>query len=275
MNNRRLLEIAEYISLIGSVAGSLAAMVSGQIAYATAPMSLSILLNFVNRYQFQQQSQSTNAVIHNTHQQILANIEAISSLALNQPAQASLSDVQQGLFNLKEEITATQIKLDRFASLSVFDPQLINEEISRMTSHYTDLSEYINAFRQQLSTLLVSERVEALQTTLFELKAEITSQRTQFDNQSSTYNAFNIESIQDEFFILREQNTVLQEFLDALVYRMLSDGSLSSRVCSDDIEKRLSKIVEYYREQREQKRQKYAVSLEPSDNQSYEQKLQE
>ncbi|MDF5724945.1 MAG: hypothetical protein PUP91_31720 [Rhizonema sp. PD37] len=275
MNNRRLLEIAEYISLIGSVAGSLAAMVSGQIAYATAPMSLSILLNFVNRHQFEQRSQSTNAVIHNTHQQILANIETISSLALNQPEQASLSDVQQGLFNLKEEITAAQIKLDRFASLSVFDPQPINEEIFRMTKHYTDLSESINAVRQQLNASLGSERVEALQTTLFELKAEITSQRTQFDSYSSTDNAFNIEPIQDEVFILREQNTVLQEFLDALVYRMLSDGSLSSRVCSDDIEKRLSKIVEYYREQREQKRQKYAVSLEPSDNQSYEQTLQE
>ena len=271
MNILRFLEIAEYISLIGSVAGSFAAMVFGQVAYATVPMSLSILLNFVNRYQIEQQSQSTNAVIQNTHQQILANIQSLGSSVLKQPPQAALNDVLQGLLILKQEMTAAQIKLDRLASLSVFDPQAINEDISQLTNNYTNLSESINAVKQQLNALQLSERVEALQNTLFEVIAEIKAQRTQIDSYLSTYKAFNIEPIQNEIFILEEQNTAIQEFLDALVYRMLSDGSLSSRVSSDEIEKRLSKIVEYYKEQREQKRQKNMVSIEQSDNRSQEQ----
>ncbi len=57
MKSRRWLEMAEYVSLFGSVVGSFAAVVSQQIIYASAPLSLSILLNLINRHRFEQQIQ--------------------------------------------------------------------------------------------------------------------------------------------------------------------------------------------------------------------------
>ena len=57
MKSLRWLDMAEYVSLFSSVAGSFAAVVSQQIIYASAPLSLSILLNLINRHRFEQQIQ--------------------------------------------------------------------------------------------------------------------------------------------------------------------------------------------------------------------------
>lgn len=266
MNNRSLLEVAEYISLISSVAGSFAAMVSGQVAFATLPLSVSILLNLVNRYRFEQQTrQSTNAVISQSHQQILTDIQSLRSV-LNQSAKVDLNTVQQTLFKLKEEIAAVETKLDRLASLSAFDPNSIIEGISQLTNQYTILSKSLNAVRQQLDNLPLLERIDSLQSSVFQLSEEIAAQKTEIESILS-HETFNIELIKSNISQITEQCTALQEFLDALVYRMLSDGGISSRVCSDEMETRLSKIVEYYRQQR-QKRQKYATSPEPQDESS-------
>lgn len=270
MNNRRLLEIAEYISLISSVAGSFAAMAFGQVAYATTLLSLSILLSLVSRYRFEQQTQeSTNAVITKTHQQLSADIQSLRSSVLNQPAQVNLGDVQQALLKLTEEIAAAQTKLEsRLASLLALDPKQVNEAISRLTNQYTSLSESLNDVRQQLDSLSLSEKVDALQSAVFQCIAEIAVERTKTENHLSPYEALNIESIQTDISQIRKQCTALQEFLDGLVYRMLSHGGLSSQVCSDEIESRLSKTIQYYREQRDQKAQKHlksAMSLERPD----------
>ncbi|AFZ61239.1 hypothetical protein H6G54_02985 [Anabaena cylindrica FACHB-243] len=52
MNKYRLLEIAEYISIFATLAGSTIAVTTGQIIYATVPMALALLLNLVRRSQF-------------------------------------------------------------------------------------------------------------------------------------------------------------------------------------------------------------------------------
>ena len=54
MSNRRYLEIAERLSLLGSVAGSVASVVSQQILFASVPLSLAVLLNLINRSRFEQ-----------------------------------------------------------------------------------------------------------------------------------------------------------------------------------------------------------------------------
>jgi hypothetical protein len=49
MERRDWLNIAEYFSLAGSVVGSAVAAISGQVIYAAAPVTVSLLLNVVNR----------------------------------------------------------------------------------------------------------------------------------------------------------------------------------------------------------------------------------
>lgn len=252
MNNRRLLEIAEYISLISSVAGSFAAMAFGQVLYATAPLSLSILLNLVNRYRYEQQArQSTNAAMTEVQQQLSADIQSLRSSVLNQPAQVDLRDVQQALLKLTEEIAAEQTKIQsRLAPLSTLDLKPINEGISQLTNQYANLSDSLVNVRQRLNALPQSERFDTLESALAQFSSKIAAEKTKVESRLSPLETFNFETIRSDILQLRDQCTTLQEFLDSLVYRMLSDGSLGSW-SSNEAESRIDKIVQQYREQKQ------------------------
>ncbi len=70
-SDRCWLEMAEYISLASSVAGSVAAAASQQIVYAAAPLTLALSLSLVNRQRFQQQfQQQTTVAIANVRQEV-------------------------------------------------------------------------------------------------------------------------------------------------------------------------------------------------------------
>jgi hypothetical protein len=57
----RWLLIAEYLTVAGSVIGSAIALFSQQVIYGLAPVSLSLLLNLMNRRQLEQQIQQSSA----------------------------------------------------------------------------------------------------------------------------------------------------------------------------------------------------------------------
>lgn len=249
MNNRRLLEIAEYVSLISSVAGSFAAMAFGQVLYATAPLSLSILLNLVNRYRYEQQGQSTNAAMTELQQQLSADIQSLRSSVLNLPAPVDLSDIQQALLKLPEEIAAQTRIQSRLAPLSALDLKPINEGISQLTNQYASLSESLVNVRQRLNALPQTERFDTLESELAQFSSKIAAEKTKIESRLSPLETFNFETIRSDILQLREQYATLQEFLDSLVYRMLSDGSLSSW-SSNEAESRIDKIVQQYREQK-------------------------
>jgi hypothetical protein len=63
------LKIAEYTSLAGSLLGTIASALSGQVAYAAAPLTLALSLNLLNRKQLQQQTQEyASGAIAQAHQ---------------------------------------------------------------------------------------------------------------------------------------------------------------------------------------------------------------
>lgn len=56
---RRWLSVIEYIAVAGSFAGSIAAVVFQQMIYGLAPISLSLLLNLINRPRSEQKPQQS------------------------------------------------------------------------------------------------------------------------------------------------------------------------------------------------------------------------
>lgn len=63
------LKTAEYIALVGSAIGTIAATLSSQVTYAAAPLTLALSLNLVNRTRLEQQTrQHTTAEIAQVHQ---------------------------------------------------------------------------------------------------------------------------------------------------------------------------------------------------------------
>ncbi len=61
-NNRRWLDIVEYVSIGSAVVGSAIAFVSQQAIYGLAPVSLSLVLNVINRRRLEQRYQQISAV---------------------------------------------------------------------------------------------------------------------------------------------------------------------------------------------------------------------
>lgn len=259
MNKLRWLYITEYVSLICSVAGSAAAVALGQVMYATVPMSLSILLNLVNRYRFEQRTRhSTNTAITETYQQLSANIQSLHSSVLSLPAQVDLSSVQQALFKLTEKITAEQTKIqDHPARMSELDLKLLHEGLNKLANQYASLSESLAGVRKQLDALPSFVRFATLESTLAQLSTEIAAQNTKIENRLFLLESSNIEVIRSDILHIQEQCATLQDFLDSLVYRLLADKIIGSWLSSNEAESHMEKIVRQYIEQREQRHQNY------------------
>lgn len=98
MNYCRWLEIAEYVSLFGSVV----AVVSGQLINACAPLSLSIGLNLINRYRLQQQTQQRqqrlSKQLHSLSQQVIVISTDIAQL------QNQYASLEQSLVSVKHDL---------------------------------------------------------------------------------------------------------------------------------------------------------------------------
>lgn len=135
MNKHRLLEIAEYISIFAVLAGSTIAIASGQIIYATVPMALAILLNLIRRYKFEEQLyQRVNRNNNETYQQILNDIQSLTTLAIS--SQKNSEAIKHDITTLSEIIHSLQPDNKS---------QSTNDNISEVKTQYQKLQETLNS----------------------------------------------------------------------------------------------------------------------------------
>jgi predicted nucleic acid-binding Zn-ribbon protein/outer membrane protein assembly factor BamB len=112
LKNRRWLEIAEYLSIAGSVLGSAVAVTSQQLIYATTPVSLALLLNLVNRRRLEQlPGPSVTAEMARTHRQLSAEVESLRRLLLALPASPEVASVREALGHLSETVSGLQAEV--------------------------------------------------------------------------------------------------------------------------------------------------------------------
>jgi hypothetical protein len=110
---RNWLELAEYASVAGSALGTLAAVFSGQIIYAAAPLTLALSLNLVNRQRFEEQMrESAKSAIADVHTIVETIHSEVHGLPENpqdsQDIDEILSDLQQKLHILENTIIGEQ-----------------------------------------------------------------------------------------------------------------------------------------------------------------------
>lgn len=135
MNKHRLLEIAEYISIVAVLAGSTIAVANGQIIYATVPMALAILFNLIRRSQFEEQlHQRVNKNNSELYQQILNDIQSLTTLAIS--SQNTSETIQHDITTLSEIINSLQPDINNQSS---------NENISEVKTRYENLQEILNS----------------------------------------------------------------------------------------------------------------------------------
>ncbi|MEG4395970.1 hypothetical protein [Microcoleus sp. BROC3] len=123
------LELAEYASVAGSAMGTIAAVLSGQIVYAAAPLTAALSLNLANRQRFEQQmQQKANSAIADVQAAVERRSQQVQVLP-GEPAElyTAVSDLQQKLQGLESgaiaEVQAAVASLERQAQALPADSQ--------------------------------------------------------------------------------------------------------------------------------------------------------
>ncbi|MCT7949664.1 hypothetical protein NG798_07685 [Ancylothrix sp. C2] len=128
-NNLDWLQIAEYLSISGSLIGSVASLASQQVIYAAVPLSLSLTLNLFNRQRTENLTRTslTAAVTH-----------------LDQKLSSINSIVNERVFELKTDIAQLNEQAQKIQA---------NQDLESLTSSLLNLQQKCSGLEQSITSL--------------------------------------------------------------------------------------------------------------------------
>lgn len=195
------LNVLEYLLLVGSGVGSFATVASQQILYTTAPMSVLLLLNLVNRSRFDQQleDQQNNAVAQldqkvsadlTTLRQQIQALPSVLDLATLQKSmqanqQAAISELSQGLNLLKRELTKA-------------DWRTLRQESKQLQEQHKLLAESVANLSETLNQLGAANRLNTLEEDLAYVKADLHELRQTLQALGETQKMSHYRALQDQ-----------------------------------------------------------------------------
>ncbi|MCU0537202.1 MAG: hypothetical protein MUD14_25225 [Hydrococcus sp. Prado102] len=166
--------ILDVAAVVGAVGGSIAAAVTQQVAFATIPLSASIVLNVVNRRQMttqmmatQQANQNAIAQLERFSQQQMSTIQN-SVVELSQSHQKSVSQIDR---QIQEQQTSFEALSERFGSVSgqvadlqkssansTKEMQLLQNATQTLQTHHQEIEAVVMNMRelQEISQKMVS-----------------------------------------------------------------------------------------------------------------------
>jgi chromosome segregation ATPase len=191
-NNRSWLEIAEYVSVGGSVIGSAIAAVSEQVIYGLAPVSLSLFLNLINRRQLELLSQQSSAASGQVQQlQSAVNSLSVANTKVKQDLQnlvprqeltsivSTVENLNQQHNSLRISLVTIQSRLDDLVSQFNKRPEL--EQIESLAVVITALKQSIDILPQpellQRQSAELQQQVESALAQLSEKITELSNNR--------------------------------------------------------------------------------------------------
>jgi tetratricopeptide (TPR) repeat protein len=162
-NNSSLSTILDVAAVVGAVGGSIAAVVTQQVAFATIPLSASIVLNVVNRRQMmtqtlagQQATQNAIAQLDRLNQQHLTTMQN-SVTELSQSQQRSFSQLSQ---QLQGQQTSFEALSERFGSVSnqVADLQKSSSNLTKETQQLQEATQSLQTQHQEMEAVVLEMR---------------------------------------------------------------------------------------------------------------------
>ncbi|MBD2043987.1 tetratricopeptide repeat protein [Microcoleus sp. FACHB-672] len=176
------LEIAEYITIAGSIAGSAVAVLSQQLVYAAAPVSASLLLNLLNRRRLEELAPpSPNGDVTQIHRQLSTEVESLRASVRRLPTHEELRGVKEAL----------QTEMRRLEGLETAEGSAAGD-ISHIHNQYSSLLEAVATVSNRLEEFPPASRVEGLEkafarTTeeLAQLENEVTQLQTNLQNRQA------------------------------------------------------------------------------------------
>ncbi|MEC4983703.1 MAG: cell division protein FtsZ [Oscillatoria sp. PMC 1068.18] len=110
MPKKSWLEIAEIVALGSSVVGTIAAAISSQVAYAATPLTVTISLNLLNRYRFEQQKEHyTTSAIYDVHRVVESLHQQM--LEKRSPFRGGNSSLEAEIASISSQLQALEYKI--------------------------------------------------------------------------------------------------------------------------------------------------------------------
>lgn len=182
-NNEGWIKIAEYISLAGSVAGLVAALVLGRLGYAAVVLFLSAWLNLVYRHRLHLMTQQrlSNAItevdqsidefqvaIANRVGELSEEISHLNENLLEKPEKEQMERLLSPILNLEQQLMVLDVALSRISQHleppieELLDPLLATEgDLPEKAAGSSRLPEEIAQLSEQISHL--GEAIEKLE----------------------------------------------------------------------------------------------------------------
>jgi chromosome segregation ATPase len=182
-NKRRGLKMVESIAVVGSLGGSVAAFVFQQAIYGLAPVSLSLLLNLINRHDLEQRLQQTQVweeqieplkreieEIEAAHAQTQQTVRDAVSREEFSAAISNLEAIDEQQKGLRLALSPIQSRLDDLIEQFHHRPEL--EQIENLANVIVALKRGIDALpqpeRSQQELTALRSQVERLSAQLSE-----------------------------------------------------------------------------------------------------------
>jgi tetratricopeptide (TPR) repeat protein len=258
------LNVAEYLLLVGSGVGSLAAIASQQVLFTAAPMSVLFLLNLINRQRIEESAQETTAtsVSHLDHKlshditsmqqqvQALPNFMDLAVLrkAVTTQNQEALTPLAQEIEQLKQEMAKPE-----WGSL--------RQDIHQLQGQYAGLTDSVSSLTGYLNRLCTTNRVETLEQSLSELRLELSQLRTALQSVSDDQRQSNSRALQDQINHLNRRLSQLPTPFDASALKQDVESLL--KVIGDLAPRRDLSQVEMQLEQINQQNSHLEQSITP------------
>lgn len=253
MNNRRnWLEIFEYISIAGSIVGSVVAVISQQMIYAATPISLSLVLNLLNRKRWENGWQGGADEIIEIERQISRNVEALREQILALPnqrdlvgMQAALERMGRGLAQVESEIAvqtrelgSVQTNFQNLAS-SMKNLSEVQAQIEKLSQSLEKRSPTL-ALQEPADLKSVQRQINELRQALGSLSQGITNLERETQNLVSRkelgFLTSEIEKIQRQQKIIEQSVTPIAGELGRLSER-IADVRIHLNALSEELNK--------------------------------------
>lgn len=216
---RNWLNITEYLLLVGTGVGSVAAAVAVQpLLFTAAPMSALLLLNLINRRRGDASAREDAAAsVAHLDQKLSTDIAALQQQVQVLPNFLDLASLRKSVLTQSEE------NLDKLAQevnqikREITKPEwrLLRQEMRQLQEQYAGVADTLGGITNQLHRMTAASRVDGLEDAIAQLKSELSHLRVNLQNLSDEQRLNNNRNIQEQIDHLNRRLNKLPTPFDA------------------------------------------------------------
>ncbi|HEY9909999.1 MAG TPA: hypothetical protein V6D18_20590, partial [Thermosynechococcaceae cyanobacterium] len=242
---RNWLNIAEYFLLAGSGVGTLATILSQQLLFTAAPVSLLFLINLVNRQRLGETVQEhTSVSVATLDRKVSGEFVALQKQVQALPSFLDLASLRKSVNNAHQESIAPVVQEVERLKQELEKPewQGLHQSVRQIREQYAGLAESVSSVTSHLNRLGSSTKVDTLETAIDQLRAELSQLRSQINSVNDEQKQHNFRGLQEQVHQINRRVNQLPPPFDA--NSLKQDIESLIKVMGDMVSRReLSRLV--------------------------------